>query len=233
MADGEGVGRDAIPVGHEARPGRRPGATETMRRERHRAEEALAAEERKARLVDHSFCEICGHRFYDPRLADIQSTRWSASSMNNDPLQREEDYLVHFMAEHMLDELDAGRIDDEDVQRLAEYLEVSKRDRRKLVLGLSEKDAAQDPLIRLSFLHHSRLRRIDNCFALFFTLVVAWIVYQARFGAEPNPWVRMARKASTSVMSTLGQIGRGIQATTVTVESTDSDGQGAGAGGEL
>ncbi len=217
MADGEGVGR-------------RPGATETMRRERHRAEEALAAEERKARLVDHSFCEICGHRFYDPRLAGIQSTRWS---MNNDPLQREEDYLVHFMAEHMLDELDAGRIDDEDVQRLAEYLEVSKRDRRKLVLGLSEKDAAQDPLIRLSFLHHSRLRRIDNCFALFFTLVVAWIVYQARFGAEPNPWVRMARKASTSVMSTLGQIGRGIQATTVTVESTDSDGQGAGAGGEL
>ena len=146
-------------------------ATETVRRERQRAEERHSAEKRDALLRDHSFCEICGHRFYDPRLAEFHSPLWSAS-INNDPLQREEDYLVHFMAEHMLDELNAGHITDDDVNDLANYLEVSKANRRKLVLGLSESDAEKDPLLRQSFRHHSQLRRIDNCFAAFLTMFI-------------------------------------------------------------
>jgi hypothetical protein len=209
-------------------PRSRTSATETLRRERRRTEERHSAEERDALLRDHSFCEICGHRFYDPRLAEFESPLWSAS-INNDPLQREEDYLVHFMAEHMLDELNAGRITDDDVNDLANYLDVSKANRRKLVLGLSASDAEGDPLLRQSFRHHSQLRRIDNCFAAFLTLFLVWVVYQAQFGAETNVLGKMARKASRSVM---GAIGQGMeQAAGLVIDGESSSRGGVGRGG--
>ena len=168
-------------------------SADAVRRERHRAEREKAEAERAVLVNDHSCCEICGKRFYDPRLEDSEV----------DPLEREEDYLVHFMAEHMIDELKAGNIDADDVESLAEYLEVSQTDRRRLVLGLSKDDADSDPLLKKSVSYHSRLQRIDRCFAVFFTMFVLWVVYLAQFGGETSTLGNMASKGSGFVLGGL------------------------------
>ena len=182
MADGTGRGNRADP--HAAEAGK------TAKEEKNGQQNYLA------RLRDHSFCDICGHQFYDPRLAELDKPLWSAW-IHQDPLQREEDYLVHYMVEHMVDELGEGRITDDDVDALAAYLDISKDQRRKMVLGLSQTEADKDPILARSFRHHSRLGRIENCIALFFTFIIVYIIYQAKHGGENNPVGRLARSASS------------------------------------
>ena len=166
-------------------------------------EKRKADEEHKLRLTDYSFCEICGKKFYDPELENFTSDFWSVAT-SVDPLQREEDYLVHFMADHMLDELKEGRFTLEEVEDLAAYLEITKKERHRLVLALSDEDRSGDEILMNSYAHHLKLHRVDLCFITFIILLSVWIAYEVRYGAENSSIGWFARQFSVSILSLVG-----------------------------
>ena len=124
----------------------------------------------------YQWCNICGHEFDD---------------LDN-PLAQEKMWIVHYTGEHLLDEMNDGKINADDLLALDNYFEVDQDqfvgqlvDDR--VLGVEgavgrkgEEETSilqQYPVLAQSVARHNTVRRRKFWFALCFTTIVFYIVW--------------------------------------------------------
>lgn len=130
-------------------------------------------------LDSSRWCPICGHEFDDL----------------DDPLAQEKMWIVHYTGEHLLDEMNDGKINADDLLALDNYFEVDQDqfvgqllDDRVLGVegeegregGEGEEETSilqQYPVLAQSVARHNTVRRRKFWFALCFTTVVFYMVW--------------------------------------------------------
>ena len=137
-------------------------------------------------IEEYLWCSLCGKEF---ELVD-------------DPLEQEFTYFTHYTAEHLIDDMDDGSINEQDLTDLEQFY--SNQEYNKNIWknnAITTETLQKDKLLYESKQHYDYIEKRKFWFAVFVTIILTYIVWSIVDTTNDKNFWRSTFKSMVNMMS--------------------------------